>query len=432
MAISEKTDPLIPDLQIEFRPIGSLLRYAQNSRDHSPEQIQQIAESMKDVGFVNPCLVDPHDVLIAGHGRIAAAQLLGMVAVPVIRLGHLTELQARKLRIADNQLALSSTWNKAALRAELIDLADLGCDLTSLGFSDLQVVEFMAGAPAGKDPEAVPEPLTTPVSKLGDLWVLGQHRLMCGDATSAKDVERLLEGAKPHLMVTDPPYGVDYDPTWRERDLASWKKPISLGLVKNDDESDWSEAWKLFPGDVVYAWHPPGAKSAQHLAALNKAGFEARMQIIWAKQHFPIGRGNYHVQHEPCWYAVRKGKTAHWQGSRTESTLWQIDNACAFKGSRGEGDEQTGHSTQKPVECMRRPIENNSKPGDAVYDPFLGSGTTLIAAEITGRKALGLEIDQGYCDVIVQRWQDLVGKEARHAVSGLTYAEERDARAKLA
>jgi DNA modification methylase len=285
--------------------------------------------------------------------------------------------------------------------------------------------------PSGKDPEATPEPPVVPVSKRGDIWTLGQHRLCCGDATSAEDVERLLDGAKPHLMVTDPPYGVDYDPAWRERKLDTW--PRAVGLVQNDDEADWSEAWKLFPGDVAYTWHPAGAKSAEHLMALNKVGFEARMEIIWAKPHFPIGRGNYHVQHEPCWYAVRKGKTAHWQGSRTESTLWQIDNASAFKGSRGEGDERTGHSTQKPIECMKRPIENNSQPGDAVYDPFVGSFTTGVACEMTGRRCYAMEIAEQYVDVGIIRWQELTGKEARlDAPGNPTYAEVRADRTKPA
>jgi DNA modification methylase len=198
------------------------------------------------------------------------------------------------------------------------------------------------------------------------------HRLLCGDATNADDVAKVLGGAKPHLMVTDPPYGVDYDPDWRNRADRANGKPYggrAIGLVLNDDRSDWREAWALFPGDVAYAWHPPGAMQVAHHAALVAAGFEVRMQIIWAKQQFPIGRGNYHVQHEPCWYAVRKSKTAHWQGDRTQSTLWQIDKPVK---------SETGHGTQKPVECMKRPIENNSKPGDGVYDPFVGSGTTII------------------------------------------------------
>jgi DNA modification methylase len=248
----------------------------------------------------------------------------------------------------------------------------------------------------------------------------GRHRLLCGDATSAADVELALGGAKPHLMVTDPPYGVDYDPDWRNRADRANGKPYgarAIGRVSNDDRMDWREAWALFPGDVVYAWHPPGAMQVAHHAALVAADFEIRMQIIWAKQQFPIGRGNYHVQHEPCWYAVRKGKTAHWQGDRTQSTLWQIDKPVK---------SETGHSTQKPVECMKRPIENNSAAGDAVYDPFVGSGTTIIAAEMTGRACRALEINPVYVDVAVLRWQNFTGEQA--TLDGRTFEQVKAAR----
>jgi DNA modification methylase len=254
--------------------------------------------------------------------------------------------------------------------------------------------------------------------------------LMCGDATSAEDVERLLDGAKPHLMVTDPPWGVEHDPKWRDETGLTRTKQTSIGLVQNDDRSDWSAAYDLFPGDVAYVWHA-GVKADLVGRDLARGGFEIRSQIVWAKQAFVFGRGHYHQQHEPCWYAVRRGTTGHWNGDRKQTSLWEIDNSNRMKGGSVD-DVLTGHSTQKPIECMKRPIENNSQPGDAVYDPFVGSGTTLIAAEITGRKALGLEIDTGYCDVIINRWQDLTTKEARHAVSSLTYAEERDARAKPA
>jgi DNA modification methylase len=236
------------------------------------------------------------------------------------------------------------------------------------------------------------------------VWLLGRHRLVCGDATSEVDVSLALAGVRPHLMVTDPPYGVDYDPDWRNRADRANGKPYgarAIGLVSNDKRADWRDAWVLFPGDVVYAWHPPGAMQVDHFNALVAAGFEVRMQIIWAKSHFPIGRGNYHVQHEPCWYAVRG--TSHWQGDRKQTTVWQIDKPMK---------SETGHSAQKPVECMRRPIENNSSPGQAVYDPFVGSGTTIIAAEMTGRTCHAIEISPTYCDVALLRWQAFTGQTA--------------------
>jgi DNA modification methylase len=271
----------------------------------------------------------------------------------------------------------------------------------------------MAERTAGlTDPDDAPAAPEHPVSRTGDLWLLGRHRLLCGDSTVATDVERVLGGVEPHLMVTDPPYGVDYDPDWRNRSSIGWSRSRSTGTVQNDDRADWTEAYSLFPGEVAYVWHPAGARQVEFYNSLIAAGFEIRMQIIWAKQHYPIGRGNYHVQHEPCWYAVRKGKTGHWSGDRTQSTLWQISNGSAFRGERKPEDLKTGHGTQKPVECMRRPIENNSSPGQAVYEPFSGSGTTIIAAEMTGRVCNAIEIAPAYVDVAVKRWQEFTGQQA--------------------
>jgi DNA modification methylase len=254
------------------------------------------------------------------------------------------------------------------------------------------------------------------VSRLGDTWRLGRHRLTCGDCTDAGVVEAALAGAKPHLMVTDPPYGVDYDPAWREeaarKGLIGFS-PSALGAVTNDGRLDWSEAWTLFSGNVAYVWHADRFASAVQ-ASVESAGFEIRCQIIWAKTSFAISRGHYNWQHEPCWYAVRKGETGHWHGSKSETTLWNIAR---------EQDRETGHSTQKPVECMRRPIENNSAPGDAVYDPFLGSGTTIIACEQTGRACVAIEISAQYCDVAVIRWQNFSGGIATLASDGRTFAE---------
>jgi DNA modification methylase len=225
---------------------------------------------------------------------------------------------------------------------------------------------------------------------------------LCGDATSATDVARLLDGAEPHLMVTDPPYGVEYDPAWRNE--AGVSATARTGKVANDHRADWREAWALFPGEVAYVWHA-AVHARTVIESLEAAGFAVRSQIVWAKSRFVLGRGDYHWQHEPCLYAVRRGGTGHWQGARDQATLWAVGNG-------GDEDAATVHGTQKPVECMRRPMLNNSAAGDVVYDPFLGSGTTLIAAQASGRICYAADIDPRYVDVAVRRWQSMTGQDA--------------------
>jgi len=255
------------------------------------------------------------------------------------------------------------------------------------------------------DPDNVPEEPETPYVERGEIYLLGQHRVMCGDATVPEDVARLLEGAKPNLMVTDPPYGVEYDPNWRNDAAATGAlayAPRRIGKVANDDRDDWSEAWALFPGSVAYCWHG-GLHASSVQSSLESVGFEMRSQIIWAKSNFPISRGHYHWRHEPCWYAVRKGATADWIGDRKQTTLWEINLDKNVEG---------GHSTQKPVECMERPLRNHA--GD-VYDPFLGSGTTLIAAERQSRRCYGMEIEPQFVQVAIERWEAFTGEKAQRA-----------------
>jgi DNA modification methylase len=241
--------------------------------------------------------------------------------------------------------------------------------------------------------------------------------VLCGDATDAAAVSRLLAGVAPQLMATDPPYGVEYDPAWRNRSGAS--RTQRTGKVLNDDRADWREAWALFPGRVAYVWH--GALHAGTVAeSLVAAGFEIRSQIVWAKDRLVLSRGDYHWQHEPCWYAVRKKGRSGWSGDRKQTTLWQIANR--------DQDSATPHGTQKPVECLRRPMLNNAAPGQPVYDPFLGSGTSVIAAETSGRICYGLELDPAYVDVVVTRWQAFTGDEARLAGEDLTFDEARQLR----
>jgi len=410
--------------RIEQWPLARLQPYARNAKTHGADQVAKIAASMAEFGWTVPCLVAEDGELIAGHGRVLAATQLGLTEAPVIVLGHLTEAQRRAYRIADNKLTELGAWDEALLSAELNDLLAEDYDLSLIGFEDDELEALLAG---GGDPEAasrdgeddVPEVPETPISRSGDLWVLGKHRLLCGDATVATDVATILNGVLPLLMVTDPPYGVQYDPGWRNKAGAAATKRI--GKVLNDDRADWREAWALFPGDVAYVWH--GALHATTVAdSLEATGFNIRSQIIWAKDRLVLSRGDYHWQHEPCLYAVKKAGKGHWAGDRKQTTLWQIANK--------DQDAETVHGTQKPVECMRRPILNNSSLGQAVYEPFMGSGTTLIAAETTGRVCLGIELNPAYVDVAVERWQQFTGQNAVLDEDGRTFAEILSGRAR--
>lgn len=399
-------DGLKDQLSVAYLPLSKIATAARNARTHSPSQVQQIARSIAEFGWTNPILVDEKSVIIAGHGRLEAARGLGLAEVPTIALAGLTAAQKRALAIADNKLALNAGWDDDTLRLELDDLKLDGFDLSLVGFSDDELTAILADRTDGlTDPDDAPEAPADPVSVLGDVWLLGRHRLVCGDCTTVEAVDAALAGVKPHLMVTDPPYGVSYDASWRKAALPLTNPGKTGGMhgkVANDDRADWREAWALFPGDVAYIWH--GGNMAHVVAeSLLACGLEIRAQIIWVKHQFVIGRGHYHPHHEPCWYTVRKGATGHWGGDRKQSTVWQIPKPL---------NSETGHSTQKPVECMKRPIENNSSPGQAVYEPFSGSGTTIIAAEMTGRSCHAIELSSAYVDVAVKRWQAFTGQTA--------------------
>jgi DNA modification methylase len=288
-------------------------------------------------------------------------------------------------------------------------------ELESFGLDDMDLAEILAEAERGAEGDADAEAQVDRAEELnqtwgvkaGDLWLVGNHRLLCGDSTKAEDVARVMGGARPVLMVTDPPYGVEYDANWRnEADRANGKPygASAVGKVTNDDRADWSPAWALFPGDVAYVWH---AMKTQHAVAtsLIESGMDIRAEIVWAKSALVISQGHYHPQHESCFYAVRKGATGRWAGDRKQTTLWQIDKPHK---------SETGHSTQKPLECMARPMRNHDAP--EVYDPFLGSGTTMVAAQNLSRKCYGLEISPAYCAVILQRMADAFpGIEIRKA-----------------
>jgi DNA modification methylase len=371
-------------------PLERLIPYARNPR-RNESAIATVAASLREFGWRQPIVVDDEMVILAGHTRLEAARQLGLASAPVHVARGLTPAQARAYRLMDNRAAETAAWDEALLGLELGELQGEDFDLGLTGFDDAELNRLLAALGeedgTGEGEDDIPATPEDPVSRPGDLWLLGPHRLLCGDSTVATDVERVLGGVTPLLMVSDPPYGVEYDPGWRNS--AGAAKTHRTGKVLNDDRADWREAWALFPGDVAYVWH--GALHAATVAeSLEVSGFAVRSQIIWAKDRLVLSRGDYHWQHEPALYCVRKGGKGHWAGDRKQTTLWQI--------SSRDQDAETVHSTQKPVECMRRPILNNSSPGQAIYEPFMGSGTTLVAAETTGRVCLGIELNPAYVD----------------------------------
>jgi DNA modification methylase len=417
------------ELQIELWPVDRPVASKSNPRTHTEAQVAKIAASIREFGFINPILIGASGTVIAGEGRLRAATSLGMGEVPVIVLGHLSEAQRRALVIADNQLALNAAWDEELLSEQLAELRAQNFDLNSLGFEDRELERLLAaaGGAAIVEEDDVLNVSDDPVTKPGDLWLLGPpqgrpHRVLCGDSTMNSDIARLFEGQPPPcVMVTDPPYGVDLKPEWREQRGLN-RTTRQFGKVANDDRADWSEAWKLFPGDVAYIWHA-GLHAAEVARSLESCGFEIRAQIIWYKQHFAIGRGAYHWQHEPAWYAVRSGQAGRWLGGRKQTTVWEVANLNPFGGKGGFDDAATGHGTQKPVEVMRRPILNHTRKGEACYDPFLGSGSSLIAAESSGRICYGIDIDPIYVDMAVLRWERYTGQKAVLDGDGRTFEE---------
>lgn len=383
--------------------VKDLIPYARNSRTHSDAQVAQIAASIKEFGWTNPILVDGDKGIIAGHGRLMAARKLGYDKVPVIELKDMTETQKKAYIIADNQLAMNSGWDTSLLSLELEELQDEGFDLDLLGFDDKElnallepeIVEGMT------DEDAVPDMPEEPKTKLGDIYILGNHRLMCGDSTSIDAVDKLMDGQKADMVFTDPPYGVDYD-----GGHATDKRRTKL---ENDDKTlMYSGALPVAfmaskEGAALYLWFADRfAKDV--LNALEECNYQVRTWIIWNKNLAQFGAigAQYKPKHEPCIYAFKKGKAPYWSGPNNEVTVWDVK-----RHSKNEF-----HPTQKPVELPVRALENNSKSGDIVLDLFGGSGSTMIAAEKTGRKAYLMELDPKYCDVIVKRWEDFTGKKA--------------------
>jgi len=391
--------------------VGKLVPYARNSRTHSPQQVDKIAASIREFGFLNPIIVDGENGIIAGHGRVMAAQKLGLADLPVIEASHLTEAQRRAYVIADNRLALDAGWDNDLLKVELQDLDSQGFDLTLTGFELGEIGDLLAEPAEGlTDDDAVPDVPAVPVTVEGDVWLLGRHRLMCGDSTSIDHLEKLCDGQLVDMWLTDPPYNVAYEGGTKEK-----------LTIKNDSMGD--DQFRLFlrdayvaadavmkAGAVFYIWHAD-LEGYNFRGAAKDAGWTVRQCLIWKKSSLVMGRQDYHWMHEPCLYGWKDGAAHLWAADRKQTTILQFD-----KPSRnGE------HPTMKPVELFEYQMLNNTKGSDLVLDSFAGSGTTAIACEKHGRNARLMELDPKYCDVIVKRWQEFTGQQATLEATGETF-----------
>ncbi len=401
MSVSWLADKIAP------WPTDKLIPYARNARTHSDAQVAQIAASIAEFGFTNPILAGSDGVIVAGHGRLAAAQKLGLATVPVVVLDHLTATQRRALVIADNRIAENAEWDEDMLRVELADLQDEGFDLDLTGFDADALAELMAGEEpvndGQTDEDAVPDVGETPVSRPGDVWRLGPHRLLCGDATVAASYDALLQSEAVDMVFTDPPYNVNYANSAKDKLRGKDR------AILNDNLGDGFYDFLLAALTPILAHCRGGiyvAMSSSELdvlqAAFRAAGGKWSTFIIWAKHTFTLGRADYQRQYEPILYGWPEGAQRHWCGDRDQSDVWQIKKP----------QKNDLHPTMKPVELVERALRNSSRPGDVVLDPFGGSGTTLIAAEKSGRVARVMELDPKYADVIVRRWEEFTGKKA--------------------
>jgi DNA modification methylase len=379
-------------MEIINKPIDSLIPYAKNARVHDEAQIAQIAGSIKEFGFNNPVLIDKDNGIIAGHGRVMAARKLGLIEVPTILLDHLNETQRKAYILADNRIAINSTWDNEMLSLELMDIKD-DVSLAMLGFSvdELDALLNPTQLTDGlTDEDAVPDVPEEPTTKLGDIYQLGNHRLMCGDSTSIDAVEKLMDGQKADMVFTDPPYGVDYKGI--NNDSRNGLEDLLRGAFGNYFAVSKS-------GASIYCFHSDRCADVFH--RVFREFFHFSSMIIWAKNSLTLSQTDYQSQHEPCLYGWMDNGTHSWHSDRKQTSLWKFDK-----------ERVAGHTTPKPVALVEKAISNSSKSGDIVIDLFGGSGSTLIAAEKIGRHSILMELDPKYCDVIIKRWEDFTGQKA--------------------
>ncbi len=405
-------------LQIHYRPIDTLIPYARNAKQHTDAQVAQIAASIREFGWGSPILVDGQNNVIAGHGRLLAARKLGMTEVPVVPMDHLTDIQRRALILADNKIGENASWENELLGLELAGLQASGFDLELTGFSEEEWEALIAGGDVDKDgltdDDAVPEVAEETVSKTGDVWILGDHKLLCGDATKAEHYTVLLGEELVDMCFTDPPYNVNYANTAKDK-MRGKNRPIM-----NDNLGDGFGAFlvsacqnilTVTKGAVYIAMSSSELDTLQ--SAFRTAGGKWSTFVIWAKNTFTMGRADYQRQYEPILYGWKDGADHYWCGARDQGDVWQIKKP----------HKNDLHPTMKPVELVERAVRNSSKTRDLVLDPFGGSGTTIIACEKSGRRARLIELDPKYADVIVRRWQDYAGKKATRQIDGASWEE---------
>lgn len=401
--------------QIKELNTDDLIPYINNSRTHDETQVNQIAASIKEFGFLNPVIVDAEHGIIAGHGRVMAAKKLNLKTVPCLEANHLTEAQKKAYIIADNKLALNAGWDDSILRVEFEALKELDFDLTLTGFSldelsDFEIEELAPEYEEDADGEVI-EPPAEPKTKEGDVWILGKHRLMCGDSTSIDALEKLCNNQLVDMWLTDPPYNVAVVGGNRADNIEERIKKGGM-VIQNDSMPD--EDFRQFlrdcyvaadavmkPGAVFYIWHAD-SEGYNFRGAAKDAGWQVRQCLIWNKSSLVMSRQDYHWKHEPCLYGWKDGAGHLWASDRKQTTVLNFDRP----GRNGD------HPTMKPVELFEYCLTNNTKGGDIVLDSFGGSGTTMIACEKSGRTGYLMELDPKYCDVIINRWQTLTGKDA--------------------
>lgn len=408
------------NLKVEYRPLDGLIPYANNARTHSDEQIAEIAASIAEFGFVNPILLDEGGVIIAGHGRLLAARNLGMSEVPTIQLAHLSETQRKALIIADNRIALNAGWDEDLLKLELEALQMDDFDLEVLGFDPAEIDDLLFGEDdAEEEEEDIPELPKEPITKPGDVWICGDHCVLCGDATVVTDIEKLMDGQLADMVFTDPPYNVDYGNTAKDKQRKA-KGKSGGRTIMNDN---LGEAFEQFLYDAItnMLMVTKGSlyicMSSSELHTLQRAfvtaGGKWSTFIVWAKNTFTLGRADYQRQYEPILYGWKEGNDRYWCGARDQGDVWFVNKPRV----------NDLHPTMKPVELVERAIKNSSKSKDIVLDPFGGSGSTLIACERLGRQCRTSELDPKYVDVIVKRWEEMTKKKACHAETGQAFDE---------